>query len=103
MYKTDEENWEQYIPLNGSDEKTDNETKETLENTSNNDEDDNFTKGFSLHQGKIIETYYYGEFTHVEWELDYEDINASASINIPEIKDLNRFYVCLLQKDVIKI
>ena len=43
MYKTDEENWEQYIPLNGSDEKTDNETKETLENTSNNDEDDNFT------------------------------------------------------------
>ena len=52
VYKTDEENWEPYIPLNGSDEKTDNETKETLENTSNDDEDDNFTKGFSLHQGK---------------------------------------------------
>ena len=32
VYKTDEENWEQYIPLNGSDEKTDNETiKVTLE------------------------------------------------------------------------
>ena len=92
LYKTDEENWEPYIPLNGSDEKTDNDTKETLENTSNDDEDDNFTKVFSLHQGKIIETYYYAEFTHVEWELDYEDINASASINIPEIKDLNRFY-----------
>ena len=49
LYKTDEENWEPYIPLNGSDEKTDNDTKETLENTSNDDEDDNFTKGFSLH------------------------------------------------------
>ena len=48
LYKTDEENWEPYIPLNGSDEKTDNDTKETLENTSNDDEDDNFTKGFSL-------------------------------------------------------
>lgn len=91
VYKTDEENWEQYIPLTGSDKKTD--TEETSENTANDDDEgDNFTKGFTLHQGKIIETYYYGEFTHVEWESDYEDINASASLNIPEIKDLNRFY-----------
>ncbi|WP_299522820.1 hypothetical protein [uncultured Methanobrevibacter sp.] len=96
VYKTDEENWEQYTPLSSDDSSntttTDNNEAEENTSTDETDDEDSLTKGFKLHQGEIIETYYYGEFTNVEFDGDYEDISNTGSIKIPEIMDLDRFY-----------
>ena len=106
VYKTDEENWEPYVPNSGSgeEEEDDSDSKETEEETEEEEEEeeeeeDEETEGFKLHQGEILETYYYGDFLELSTEHDYEDISNTGSIKLPEIIDLDRFYkgvrVCL--------
>ena len=94
VYKTDEENWEQYVPNGGAveedEESSDTETEE--EEEEEEEEEDEDTKGFKLHQGEILETYYYGRFTEISSEHDYEDMSNNGSVKIPEIIDLDRFY-----------
>ena len=98
VYKTDEENWEQYVPKTGSDDNTEKkeETEETTdeeEETSEEEEiEETDTTGFSLHRGEIIETYYYGEVKELSWDYDYADISTNGSLKFAEILDLNRFY-----------
>lgn len=94
VYKTDEENFVPYTPLSGDSDEEEETTEETEEeeSTEEEDEEDSLTKGFSLHQGEILETYYYNQFTNVDYDSDYEDINDSGSLSIPEQVDLARFY-----------
>ena len=96
VYKTDEENWEPYVPNGGEVEEEEEEEEtteeETTEEEEEEEEEDEDTKGFKLHQGEILETYYYGRFTELSSEHDYTDMNNNGSIKIPEIIDLDRFY-----------
>lgn len=95
VYKTDEENFVPYTPLSGDEEEETEETEETTEEEEEDtteEEEDTLTEGFSLHQGEILETYYYNHFTNVDYDSDYEDISESGSLSIPEQVDLSRFY-----------
>lgn len=100
VYKTDEENFEQYIPKSSNEEaqkkeeeKEEDETDDETEEDTSEEESDEEDEGFTLHQGEIIETYYYTGFVENNYESDYEDISDTATIKLPEIKDLNRFYL----------
>ncbi|MDO5849316.1 MAG: transglutaminase-like domain-containing protein [Methanobrevibacter sp.] len=88
VYKVDTENFEQYIP-NSGEETTVNESSDDEDTTTN--EDDENMEGFSLHQGEILETYYYGNLYNVDSEHDYENISNNGSISMPEV-DKKRFY-----------
>ena len=106
VYRTDEENFKPYqsVGLVGStaykseeksddedstdDEKKDDE-KEEEEDTSAEEETDK--KGYTFHQGKILDTYYYNNIFSTEHEADYKDMSDSASIKISNI-DKKRFY-----------
>lgn len=90
VYKTDEENFTPYTP-NMDSTNTDDEEETTEEDETTSTEETEDKEGFTLHQGKILETYYYGGFFDVECESDYEDINNSGSISLPSV-DKNRFY-----------
>ena len=96
VYKTDEENWEQYVPLGGATESMNwgNKEEETSEETEETEEEleDEDNSGFKLHQGEILETYYYGDFKELSFESDYKDISLSGALKFGEIKDLTRFY-----------
>ena len=98
VYKTDEENFEPYIPKTSDTDETEEETTEeetTEEDTTEEDdeeEEEDDDDGFTLHQGEILETYYYDYFNELGFENDYEDISDTGSLKIPEIIDLDRFY-----------
>ena len=91
VYKTDEENWEPYVPNSGETEEKEEETEET-EEEEEEEEEETDNEGFTLHQGEILETYYYGRFTELNTEHDYSDMNNNGSIKLPETIDLDRFY-----------
>lgn len=92
VYKTDEENFTPYTPNMGSTTTTDEtENIEEGEDETTSTEETEDKEGFTLHQGEILETYYYGGFFDVECETDYEDINNSGSISLPSV-DKDRFY-----------
>lgn len=97
VYRTDEENFEPYVPRSSYDDKKEEERKkeedkEEADEEEEEEETEETEDGFTLHQGEILDTYYYGDFTSINYESDYEDINDTGSINQAEIKDLNRFY-----------
>lgn len=97
VYKTDEENFEPYVPNSGETENTEtdeeeNTTQDEEEEDTTEDEEDEDDEGFTLHQGEILETYYYDYFDELGFENDYEDISDTGSLKIPEIIDLDRFY-----------
>lgn len=99
VYKTDEENFVPYEPNMGEtideekEDETDEETEEeTEEEVEEEEEEDSDLKGFKLHQGEILETYYYAGFTDVSIESDYGEMTNNGSIKLPEVKDLNHFY-----------
>lgn len=98
VYRTDEENWEPYEPFssyeemdNRDDEEEDEEEEQEAEPTEEEGEDED-DLGFPLHQGEIIDTYYYGDFTNVTVESDYEEITDTGGVDQPAIQDLDRFY-----------
>lgn len=95
-YFTDEESFEPYVPLSSytpededEEKKEEDEDSEDEEETTEEEED---TDGFKLHQGEILETYYYQNITETSWENNYEDIDNTGSIKLPEIIDLDRLY-----------
>ena len=93
VYKTDEENWEPYVPNSGeTEEKKEEEEEEEETEEEEEEEEETDNEGFTLHQGEILETYYYGRFTELNTEHDYSDMNNNGSIKLPEIIDLDRFY-----------
>lgn len=93
VYKTDEENFVPYTPMGSTNTADETETteEEGEETTTTEEETTEDKEGFTLHQGEILETYYYGGFFDVECESDYEDINNSGSISLPSV-DKDRFY-----------
>ena len=111
VYKTDEENWEKYTPKSSSEteetkepvetteEKTDDETDEEEEE----DDEDSEENKFKLHQGEILEKYYYTELTGMEVSHDYTDISTTGSVSIPYYDtDLSQCYLgvrTLLRQD----
>ena len=99
VYKTDEENFEPYEPKSGSSnidikskmQEALNKTEEESEEEEEEELDEN-NEGFTLHQGEILETYYYGDMKELSFEADYADINVNGAVKFAEIKDLTRFY-----------
>lgn len=91
VYKTDEENFIPYEPNMG--EKKEDTSSDNTENESNEEEEelDATDEGFTLHQGEILETYYYGDFFDIQYDYDYEDISNTGSIGVPSV-DKKRFY-----------
>lgn len=98
IFKTDFENYEPYSPVNGgSDEANVKDilekakegiTEEEEEETSMEEEE----KPFDWQLGEILEEYYYGNFTNIDYEFDYEDISSSINITIPVKVDGLRFF-----------
>ena len=92
VYKTDEENFIPYTsPTNSNEnnttEKNDEEETEETEETSTNKE------GYTLHQGEILETYYYKDLFNVEWNKDYEGLSGDGRVTIQFKKeDMDKIY-----------
>lgn len=95
VYKTDEENFVPYEPNTGEKEEDassdDTSEKEEEEDEEEEEEEEENDEGFTLHQGEILETYYYGDFFDVQYDYDYEDISNNGSISVPSV-DKKRFY-----------
>ncbi len=96
VYRTDEENFEPYVPNMGGGSTTQDDTDEETINNEEETEDseEELTEneeGFTLHQGEILDTYYYGNFFETESEHDYEEIDNNGSISLPSV-DKKRFY-----------
>lgn len=92
VYVTDEDNFIPYEPNMGTKEESDEADSDKEETTTGEEEEDSSTdEGFTLHQGKILETYYYGELFDTNYDYDYESIDNSGSISVPDI-DKKRFY-----------
>ena len=90
VYKTDEENFVPYEPFMGEKEE-ESDSSDSEENTEEEEEVSDDNDGFTLHQGEILETYYYGDMFQTEHEYDYESISNNGSIQVPSI-DKKRFY-----------
>lgn len=90
VYKTDEENFEPYVPLSGEESEEEESEEEEVEEEEETDEEIN-EEGFSLHQGEILETYYYNNLLETDNEHDYEDINNNGSLTLTSV-DKKRFY-----------
>ena len=97
IFKVDFENYEPYIPMSGEtdeenkkeeEEKKEEETEEEDEESSNEEEE----KPFDWQLGEILEEYYYGKFTSIDYEFDYEGISSSLNIKPPMLVDGIRFY-----------
>lgn len=97
-YMTDEESFEPYVPKTSysnetEEEETEEETEEEEEEEEETEEtEETDTTGFKLHQGEILETYYYQGISETNWENNYEDIDDNGSIKLVEIFDLDRLY-----------
>lgn len=86
VYKTDEENFKPYVSTGVV-----SETSKKNEESEESAEEEEDKTGFTLHQGKILDTYYYGALQSTEHEYDYKDMSSSGSFKINEV-DKNRFY-----------
>ncbi len=73
VYKTDEENWEPYTPRMSYDDdgtSSTDEEDETEEDDEEEEEEEENDEGFSLHQGEILEKYYYQNLYSTEAQYD---------------------------------
>lgn len=97
-YMTDEESFVPYVPLSSMSDTESEEEEEEVEETEDTEDTEDTetegedTEGFSLHQGEILETYYYTNLTETTWEDNYEDIDISGTVKLSEIIDLDRMY-----------
>lgn len=96
IFKVDFENYEPYSPVSGgSDESLKDKLEEAKEETTEEEEDtvlEEEEKPFDWQLGEILDEYYYGNFTSIDYELDYEDISSSINISLPSKVDGLRFY-----------
>ena len=101
VYKTDEENFEPYTPKTSHDEedikKKVEEAKEKKEKEDEEEEEkeeEENKEGFTLHQGEILEIYYYKNLNNLSWEHDYEDMSNRGSCELPYHEtDLKQCYL----------
>ena len=98
IFKVDFENYEPYTPMSGADEETKEEEEKEEETTT--EEEETITgeetveeeKPFDYQLGEILDEYYYGKFTNIDYEYDYEGISSTLNITLPEQTDGLRFY-----------
>ena len=91
VYKTDEENFEPYEPMTSHDDekkKEDaldklNKKKEEDEEEEEEEEVEENDEGFTLHQGEILEIYYYPNLHSMGWDHDYEEMANNGSCELP--------------------
>lgn len=91
VYKTDEEHFEAYTPKTGGDTKANLKElmqnalnkKDTTEEETEEEEVEENEEGFTLHQGEILEIYYYKNLHTLGVEHDYEEISNNGSCEIP--------------------
>ena len=91
VYKTDEENFEPYEPRTSGDSKDTKEELEKAKKKKEKKEDDEEEEedveeneeGFTLHQGEILEIYYYSNLHSMGWDHDYEEMSNNGSCEIP--------------------
>lgn len=79
VYRTDEKNFKPYISSGAVQEKNtdDSEGSEKL--------------GFTYHQGKILDSYYYANLTSTNHEYDYSDMSDNATFKVEKV-DKKRYY-----------
>ena len=101
IFKVDFENYEPYKPITGgteenTEEKKEDDEKEEKDNTDKEDTeestDEDEEKPFDWQLGEILEEYFYGVLTGLDFESDYTDISSSVSISMPFITDGKRFF-----------
>lgn len=98
IFKVDFENYEPYVPNCGGDTKEEEEKSEKKEEEETEEEEEEETeeeeeeKPFDYQLGEILEEYYYGTFTNIDYEFDYEDISSSLNISVPTLTNGLRFY-----------
>lgn len=92
VYKTDEENFKPYRSgdenLSKSEEES--EDKDETKDEDSEEESDSEDEGFSLHQGEILETFYYNNFYSIEWENDYTGPTSTGKISLPNLEDVDK-------------
>lgn len=100
VYKTDEENFEPYTPKTSHDDQQDKkeEKKEEKEEEKEEEEEEEEVEenedGFTLHQGEILEIYYYKNLNTLSSEHDYEEMSNKGSCEIPYHEtDLKQCYL----------
>ena len=103
VYKTDEENFEPYTPKTSHDDQQDKkeekkEKKEKKEEEKEEEEEEEEVEenkdGFTLHQGEILEIYYYKNLHTLSSEHDYEEMSNKGSCEIPYHEtDLKQCYL----------
>ena len=98
IYKTDEENFEPYVPNTSNNEEESVKDKVKEEGNKETDEEtydvEENKDGFTLHQGEIQEIYYYRNLHSIGWDHDYEDMSNSGSCEIPYFEtDLSQCYL----------
>lgn len=85
IYKSDLENYEPYILLNGStinekEENTENETSTKKDNIDFSQLETENKDSYDFQLGKILEEYYYNIDTSIDFEQDYIDISSNINI-----------------------
>lgn len=106
VYKTDEEHFEEYVPNGGEEKEEDNEESSETDDESEEEEEtevEEDNQGFKLHQGEIMEKYFYISLKDINYSYDYDDISSSGDITLPYSEvNLDECYLgvrCLLRKD----
>src|SRR5574344_733940 len=93
VYKTDEEN---FVPYRSGDENTTEESdeEETEESSDEEEETDETDEdGFTLHQGEILETFFYKEPFEISFGKDYEGLSGEGKFKIKFSKgDMPKVY-----------
>ena len=97
VYETDEEHFSRYVsPYNAKAMNNVNYADVENENTENSDAttesvNQEYTSAYTLHQGEIINTFYYSDLNSLNFESDYEEMTCNGEINRFEV-NLNQFY-----------
>lgn len=97
-YLTDEENFKPYVSsLNSKSgdnvKQADVSNENSDDSSSENEESQNEAPdtAYTLHQGEILETYYYTDLFSLNFESDYKEMTSSSSFTRSDV-NLNQFY-----------
>ncbi len=98
-YLTDEEGFEPYVSpqnakANSNIEKADVEnenSEESSEEDTKSVNDNTPSSAYTLHQGNVIETYYYTDLFKLDFESDYKEMTSSATFERSDV-NLKQFY-----------
>ena len=101
VFLTDEEGFEPYISPNNLKASTDDanvKNEESEDDSSSEDEegfesinDNSADSAYTLHQGEVVETYYYTDLFKLDFEADYKEMTSTGTFERNEV-NLKQFY-----------